>query len=1692
MTTPHPTHVTIGVIPDNIRVDGDLVRLRLCLSLTPTSNPRPGDLEIADIAKWPTQIAKATQNLQGKENVLRIAVGKLSKTGDKYAVGNVRVLDTPFGQDAASKYVVDAQKLWEKIFEPKGINPGDGFDALDRGLRGKQTATQQLFDASAGQVRFGTTDLERIAPTVDVFYTYPTARSLLRNAAQQAMKLENPNLSAADDLLDPDLTIRQWETAHTYFLSLVFENDLRGDLLVDKGNLANGKIREAVIREMTAAGLRISGPMSAAVFDAQEDDIAQRRRDTDEEVATFREIFLGGVSKSLRPPDSADPIPDLLKLRKELARFGVLSRPSENTACPGLSPEDAALRKLSGILSYPTLAKFLGFVIDVEVSAADLLQNFAADGTTKRLSGAVAAFVEKKIDDADPDPAMLLWSAFTCRGKADGNVGTPFIPAYFGPCPGGQLDDVVDKGDVLKDGVFDLTIRQRKAAEKRRFALETVDTEKTLAALASHARSMIYSDREGVYERDQTRAAPEIKARGIQLRDLEVEFSVAADAQRELGERASAATTELAVRFAEHWLVGYGFDCAVVGRRRKPDGGWEWDDWTRIDQPAHVRWRPLVARTLEFPSLPQKFVHDVERFRHRDDGHVRVSASEKQSTLMGVRGTNVEVQETLFSWVGEGLGVPPTAEKPVEDGQSCDTVWPDALQDLAVDLVFDLPKSDLRLAPPLREGYGYLVGARAYYVNGCGLTSAEALPRFAEKNRKFRVILGEPATDGNEPDTPFVFKRHERIKPPTVLLPWNDRLVTAPENQVPKGESIDTLVIRSAPEVTRTARRFLVPPQATFTSGEQAGVFDKVTRPIGAYVRNVRAQLDKKDGSFPIARGGKAARFQARDDSNNNNKSRGSVLVLDPNANPPDVHHYPDPWARRLLAEFRLHGENSSSGALPAPISFWPKPSSFVEAVPVLIELKRGSRGDPRFRFDLSDATANVDTISPGTRYRVKKLSVVLAPGEQVRLRVWSVPDPEQVLNDHGMLAPAIRLLADIDPPLDEAELEGTAFTTTVINRVRQSFEKMGMNLVLKPQDVAADIEALLIQAPIANVQTETFLDLVHAVDKPLENPAFVPYSGDENQKIQLRAVVITGAGGAGNSADPLLAAWKEYVAKQTLKDPNPMNWPSEQNGTDAFFVGRVKIHRPSTGKLRCQFNTVEYGPRTVKLIDGKYRINERPQSWGKSFHIEDVVLSEPLYDKEVDLLYSDAPVHPDEGRKARPDIVQPNPLRGLSAPVGDGKAHRLMPRLIATSRFTEYLPDPLESKTGVGQYEEASDRAPDIWIPATSRPSRVALDRIIPIFRWYDESRSNDEITFERKISLRIFVNSDPSRPDEYWWSTGEGEMLGIVCWPANLMSSKPYDAQCVDEAERVNFDRFEAAVGEARGYVTRWGADPISLSGAPDDIISADRFAIMPPDRFTAVSRRADRVRLPVRNTGVPPAPGSGDQPECIVEQGRDDNFLVSVAAYDPKVDEHNGEIYFDIAIDPGAAHQPFVQLGLARYQPNAVAELELSEPTTHWCNLMPERAGKVMFKNDREFVLQVHGVGFHQRDLGPGHDGVRHLSDRPLLNVRLMRAVSPNAMGKGEKIEWLPVVDGHGNPIEWLQISSHARGAEMWWWLSIKLPHARNERQYGLLVEEVELMTADNVPAGGWERPEDINFTTVVTERGPLFSHIIRLWR
>jgi hypothetical protein len=743
---------------------------------------------------------------------------------------------------------------------------------------------------------------------------------------------------------------------------------------------------------------------------------------------------------------------------------------------------------------------------------------------------------------------------------------------------------------------------------------------------------------------------------------------------------------------------------------------------------------------------------------------------------------------------------------------------------------------------------------------------------------------------------------------------------------------------------------------------------------------------------------------------------------------------------------------------------FWPRNDVPSCARPVVLELNAAdsvSREKLRGWFDSGDQKAAVRPKNANADLMLNKLSVMLAPAEIVDLELWADPDPFYLLNAHQSIVNILDLIEEqhIKDQVEQlnlgvADFDATKFRQLLIQLLDDKNEKQKETL-----------SAILSQAALPQITSKRVIRLIHAVDRP-KRPQFLRSDvGD----LRLSAVVIS-LGIGGRKLSPT-EAWKEYVDQRRVDSNNPYKWESHEGGSYTFFVGEIFADRPSTSEVRCEARWLEYGADSIRK-DPKQKqwIVSAPVNFAQLFNVESISNEETLRGRPLNLLYDDQiPVN----------------LRGLSHSFPDGKARNLSLRLISASRFRDFYPPEnkpqkeLREKTGVGRYEQGTESfvqsTAKLWVKCTFRPSQPEIDRTLPLFHWHTAADYNRrEISWKRESSIRLFLKSPLKSP---WYSSGEGEMLGLVCWPEGLVSPSPTDeAMAAEKYRRYKLEDLDKiSDGKYSQYVTRWGADPIHLSGQLDDLISADR--------FRGFDDKASGLLLTID------APDNySEEPKKAIEP-----LPVSIIAFNPKLDLADGSFFCDMRIDHGSAYFPFIQLGLVRYQPHAVRGLELSRPVAMWAQVPPRRDGRITFKDDRSLTGELHGIGYHRSETGPEYDAQRYLTDFPLLNVRLMQACRDSRVTckVNDGVKWRPVVDKFGQHIEKLRLPPVQQGAEVWWTFDFKLPTNRASVHYGLLVEEIELMVGDKiVEQSKISDCKNLSFPTELVERGPLFSHIVDL--
>ena len=208
--------------------------------------------------------------------------------------------------------------------------------------------------------------------------------------------------------------------------------------------------------------------------------------------------------------------------------------------------------------------------------------------------------------------------------------------------------------------------------------------------------------------------------------------------------------------------------------------------------------------------------------------------------------------------------------------------------------------------------------------------------------------------------------------------------------------------------------------------------------------------------------------------------------------------------------------------------------------------------------------------------------------------------------------------------------------------------------------------------------------------------------------------------------------------------------------------------------------------------------------------------------------------------------------------------------------------------------------------VPSSARPAAPQVAYVVPTFGWTRETTTSGVTSTRRGNGLRVFL-------DRPWYSSGDGEQLAVLTM--NQAAAVPVD-----------LDR----------YVTNWAQDPVWSSTA-----------------FTRPPLVTDFPLAAHTKTGLKLAESDKD---LSVKD------TVSVAPHDVFYDAQRKLWYCDVTVaapDP-SPYNPFIRLALARYQPNSLANVELSPVVqAQLTQLNPDRALSLSYVDATRVNLFVTGL-------------------------------------------------------------------------------------------------------------------------------------
>lgn len=297
--------------------------------------------------------------------------------------------------------------------------------------------------------------------------------------------------------------------------------------------------------------------------------------------------------------------------------------------------------------------------------------------------------------------------------------------------------------------------------------------------------------------------------------------------------------------------------------------------------------------------------------------------------------------------------------------------------------------------------------------------------------------------------------------------------------------------------------------------------------------------------------------------------------------------------------------------------------------------------------------------------------------------------------------------------------------------------------------------------------------------------------------------------------------------------------------------------------------------------------------------------------------------------------------------------------------------------------------------VRSSARPARPGLDTVVPAFTWSSSYNLATRVsTSTRTACLRVYL-------DRPWWSSGDGELLGVVLFAPSTATPAPSEA--------------------LNKLVTRWGADPTYASADPALWPAATAFT----------SRVATATGLTLAEV-----PGAA----------------VTVAGHAVTFDSDRDQWYTDIDFAPGG-YYPFVRLALARYQPNSLTDYELSPvAVADFLQLAPKRTVTLDPRSDPPTV-RVAGMSFTATE-----DGISDTS-----TMRASVEIKDSAFSDPD-LGWSTVRNRFGSPAYTKLAQAQTTSANKTWAAQVPLPADRPAGRYRLVIEEIEEVRVDGRPPPG----------------------------
>ncbi len=948
----------------------------------------------------------------------------------------------------------------------------------------------------------------------------------------------------------------------------------------------------------------------------------------------------------------------------------------------------------------------------------------------------------------------------------------------------------------------------------------------------------------------------------------------------------------------------------VIGIR--PDVGIRQQDGKYI-------WMPLTERTLSFPDFEKKDIHinsKLSRNRERDNGSVRLVHRELDLDNHPVAIT----YETMMTWRNWSLAVP-----------SKKATIAVSKEDLCLSIKISPPKNKL---PKLRFGNNYRLGARYVLINGSSISIDEARKHYSTSDQSHLTI-----GDSFNNKKPYQFCRYEPIAAAEIFFVKNKSTPTrnpnagtvesshAESKNLKYDESDQTLITGRGLKVNEgkeTAKRFLLAGFTSFDLCELHGSLDgRKSLPKSSY--------SNLPTDPPIV--APPANPYERHDMSKRGETGKSFKT---------TRQFVDPMAQVMVIAFYKNGEIASPFEYPKPIviDLYPKGLKWPNARPVSLELKNkaivGKHGNSKQRAAIKVGSSLIN------KHRTIKVEIELEPAEMAELRVWCLPklpkelekmagfhqierEARNIINVINKSKPSIFASKSVNTPsLNSLMSVQSSSQFSRLEKINQYIKNDKSNF-LKPETLDPDLYSTFLGAPIHGINHHTFMNIIHAVQEPLFPPEIETFWLVHRKDLEEEA-----------DEEKIRNAWKMFIDHELKNSKDGM--PSENDkfsgrtgSQTVLFGGKLKLHRRSTVRIDVLANWSEYRSditaRKVQNKNGEERYKYIPERKLEELtRIDDIPYEINSDDQDtVNLIRN-----------------HNNELRFLTKEFSGTQHRRLTVEVKAISRFSSYYDKSINSPES---FSVTSNKQLELIVPASTRPAPVDLKNYQSSFHYdpgelivVSELNPHRPRTIQRR---RVLIRLDLGKS---WYSSGEGEQLGLVCWPPELFGKK---------TNSLNVKSKNSSY--IPGFVTRWGRDPIRESIEPNSLIPANAF-----------SNLDGTVKAKV------PEPLSNNLENNV--NNRNNQIECALALFNPKLDPDTGHFYCDIEINSDT-YNPFVQLGLVRYQKQALRYREVSTVITKMVSIMPDRelsARKLDYLNGSSSLnvgveLSYSGVSYSSMNAG-----------------------------------------------------------------------------------------------------------------------------